>query len=459
MELTKDTIITTDIIDMGSDGEGIGKIDGFPVFIKDAVRGDRVQAKIIKAKKNMAFGKLIRILEPSPDRTEPKCRESRRCGGCQIQSLEYNAQLSYKRDRVYNALLRIGGIPAKQLDAAEEPIIGMEYPWRYRNKAQYPVGINREGSLVAGFYAGRTHDIIPCDDCILAPAEFAKILRCVMSFMEEYNVPPYDEKTRDGIVRHVVLRKAMSTGEIMLCIVTARDRFSGQKEFAGALKDIPGISTTVFNVNTDNTNVILGMKNIVISGRGYITDELGGLKFRISPMAFYQVNPVQAMKVYETALDYAELTGREEVWDICCGIGTITLLIAKNAGKVHGLEIVPEAIEDAKANAVLNRITNVDFVAAAAEEYLPSLAELKADLVVVDPPRSGLDRVVLDAVEKASPSKIIYISCDPGTLARDIKVFLAAGYRLKKFRAVDQFCHTAHVETVVLLQRQNPYVQ
>lgn len=453
MELKKDDIITVDVVDMGSDGEGIGKVDGFPVFIKDAVTGDRAKVKIIKAKKNFAFGRLMELVQASQDRVEPRCREARRCGGCQIQCLDYAAQLKYKNDRVYNSLLRIGGIPAKQLDQAAEPILGMEKPWRYRNKAQYPVGTDRDGCIITGFYAGRTHDIIPCDDCVLAPAEFAKIMRCVTGFMTENGIEPYDEKTGHGIIRHVVIRKAMATDELMVCIVSAKNRLPKQEKFAEALNGIPGLKTVVLNVNPENTNVILGRDNKVLYGDGFITDEMGGLKFRISPMAFYQVNSEQALKVYETALEYAELSGSEEVWDICCGIGTITLFLARHASKVHGVEIVPEAIEDARANARINGIENADFVAAAAEEYLPSVQDMHADVVVADPPRSGLERPVLDAIVSAAPARIVYVSCDPATLARDIKVFLAAGYRLTRFRAADQFCHTAHVETIVRMDR------
>ena len=456
MELKKDDIITAEITDMGSDGEGIGKIDGFPVFIKDAVKGDRVSAKITKAKKNMAYGRMIEILKPSELRTEPRCREARRCGGCQIQALAYEAQLSYKRDKVYNSLLRIAGIPAKELDLAEEAPEGMEEPWRYRNKAQYPIGTDKEGRIVAGFYASRTHDIIPCEDCVLAPAEYAKILRCIMNIMIQCHIEPYDEKTQQGVIRHVMIRKAMYSGQLMVCIISAKKKLPAQDEFVNSLIGIPGLKTIILNVNPENTNVIMGKENIVLYGDGYITDELGGMKFRISPLAFYQVNSGQALKVYNTATEYACLDGTEEVWDICCGIGTITLFLAQKARMVHGLEIVPEAIEDAMVNAALNGITNADFVAAAAEDYLPAKQDLHADAVVVDPPRSGLERVVLDAIVKASPSKIVYVSCDPATLSRDIKVFLAAGYKLTKFKVIDQFCHTVHVETVVLLSQQKP---
>ena len=457
--MTKDDILEgIDIATLSSDGSGIAKIDGYPVFIKDALPGDIVTAKVMKAKKNMAFSRLLSVETPSPDRVTPKCSVTRPCGGCTLQELCYEKQLEYKDDKVYNALLRIGGIPAKLLDKAHEEPIGMDKPWRYRNKAQYPIGRNKDGKIVAGFYAGRTHHIVETEECFLNPPEFSAVLRSFLRFCEDNAIEPYDEVSGEGLVRHLVIRKAFATGEIMVMPVVTKLDFLSSK-LREALKEslvgIPDLTTIVINENPDNTNVILGQRIETIYGKGCIIDELGGLKFNISPLSFYQVNPIQALKIYEKAIEYAGLTGSEKVYDLCCGIGTLSLFAARCAGKVYGIEILPEAIEDAKKNARLNDIKNVEFTVAAAEEYLPRIKDMKADVVILDPPRSGMERPALDAIAKVSPSRIVYVSCDPATMARDIKVFLAAGYHLQRFTAIDQFCHTSHVETCVLLGRES----
>ncbi len=439
---------------LSSDGTGIAKIDGYPVFIKDALPGDKVTAKIIKAKKDLAFGRLLYIEEDSPDRVTPRCDKARPCGGCTLQELSYEKQLVFKDDKVYNCLLRIGGIPAKVLDKAHEAPIGMEKPWRYRNKAQYPIGKDKDGRIISGFYAGRTHHIVETEECYLNPPEFSAILRVFLNFLTDHKIEPYDEETGEGLVRHLVIRKGFATGEIMVMpVVTRVDDLTA--ELREALREdmigIPSLTTIVINENPDNTNVILGRKTETIYGKGYITDEMDGLKFQISPLSFYQVNSAQALKIYKTAMEYADLTGKEKIYDLCCGIGTISLFAAREAAKVYGVEIVPEAIEDAKRNALLNGINNAEFTAAAAEDYLPRIKDMTADVVILDPPRSGMERPALDAIVKASPSRIVYISCDPATQARDIKVFLAAGYHLTRYKIIDQFCHTSHVETVVSL--------
>lgn len=454
MELKKNQEIRVEITDLTNDGEGLGKIDGFPFFIKDTVPGDVVTATVMKAKKNYAFARLKQVITPSADRVRPECKVARSCGGCKIQALSYEAELKYKQSKVHNCLLRIGGIPEKVLSVAEEPIIGMEKPWRYRNKAQYPIGRDKDGRIVTGFYAGRTHDIIECSDCLLTPPEFQTILRTVIGFMEDYGISPYDENSGKGLVRHLLIRKGFKTGELMVCLVVTSKKFPHSEEFVQCLRGIPGMKSVTLNINAEKTNVILGKEVVVLDGQGYITDILGGLKFQISPLSFYQVNPVQCEKLYSKALEYADLSGEEEVWDVCCGIGTITLFLAGKAGRVHGLEIVPEAIEDAKVNAQINGIENADFIAAAAEDYMPAHTDISADVVVVDPPRKGLETSVLETIVKMNPKKVVYVSCDPATLARDIKVLLAAGYKLKKFVACDQFSHTSHVETVVLLSRK-----
>lgn len=455
MELKKNMEVRINIADLTSTGEGIGKLDGFPLFVKDTVPGDEIIATVMKLKKNYGFARLKEVIKPSEDRVKPECEIARPCGGCQLQSLSYDAELAYKQKKVHDCLLRIGGIPEKILSVAEEPIIGMEREWRYRNKAQYPIGLDKNGRIVAGFYAGHSHNIIECRDCRLTPPEFQKILRIVIGFLEEYGIMPYDETTGKGIVRHLLLRKGFGTGELMVCLVVTTKKFPHAEEFAAEMRGIPGVKSVTLNINPDKTNVILGKEIVVLDGDGYITDVLGGLKFQISPLSFYQVNPVQAEKLYNKALEYAGLTGNEEVWDVCCGIGTITLFLARGAAKVHGLEIVPEAIEDAKINAKLNSITNADFVAAAAEDYMPSHPDIKADVVVVDPPRKGLDASVLETIVGMSPDRVVYVSCDPATLARDMKILLAAGYKLQKYAACDQFSRTAHVETCVLLAKTN----
>ncbi|SKB54617.1 23S rRNA (uracil1939-C5)-methyltransferase [Lachnospiraceae bacterium] len=484
MTFQKNQKIQLEITDLGNEGEGIGKIDGFPFFVKDTVVGDHVTATVMKVRKNFGFARLVSVENASEDREDALCPVARPCGGCQLQHMSYEAELRFKQKKVHDCLLRIGGIPEKILSEAEEPIVGMEKPWRYRNKAQYPIGVNAEGRTVAGFYAGRTHSIIESDNCALTPPEFQKILRAVLGFIEEHHIRPYDEKTGKGLVRHVLIRKGFATGEIMLCLVCTSAKFPHRDEFVQEMKNIPGMTSICININAEKTNVILGKEIEVLYGQGYITDILGGLKFQIGPLSFYQVNPVQAERLYMKAMEYAGLTedgailegGRQirDVWDICCGIGTITLFAAdtirklqeklpddqKNAlseVKIHGLEIVPEAIEDAKINAKLNDISNAEFAAAAAEDYMPEYLkanpDARADVIIVDPPRKGLDPEVLRAAVEMQPSRFVYVSCDPATLARDLKIMLAAGYKLRKFRAYDQFSRTSHTEAVALLTK------
>ncbi len=441
---------------LSSDGTGIAKIDGFPVFIKDSLPGDTVTAMITKSKKNLAFARLVSVDEPSPDRVAPRCIKARPCGGCTLQELSYEKQLAFKDDAVYNCLLRIGGIPAKTLDRAHEAPIGMDTPFRYRNKAQYPIARGRDGHLISGFYAGRTHHIIEAKDCYLNPPEFSVILRTFLSFCEEKGIQPYDENTGKGCIRHLVIRKGFETGEIMVMPVVRSLSDLGRSlrdELSEALIGIPGLKTIVINENPEKTNVILGPTLVTLYGPGYICDKMGDLTFRISPLSFYQVNPVQAYKVYQKALEYAALTGAETVYDLCCGIGTISLFLAGSAHFVHGMEVVEEAVSDAVRNAGLNDIKNADFVCAAVENCLPQLEDVHPDVVVMDPPRSGMEKPALDAIAGFSPSRIVYISCDPATLARDLKTFLAAGYRLEKYTVIDQFCQTSHVETVCLMSK------
>ncbi len=442
---------------LASDGEGIGRIDGFPVFVKDSVPGDRCSVRITKVKKNMAYGKILQILTPSPHRVVPECPIAVRCGGCSLQSMDYEEELRFKEERVRECLRRIGGIPEEEILRAAEPILAAENPFRYRNKAQYPIGRDRNGEIRAGFYARGSHEIIPCTDCLLSPPEFADILKCFTDHMKKYGIDPYDEKTGKGIVRHLMLRKAFSTGQIMAVPVLTKASLKHSEELLSAWEEL-GVTTAVLNVNPEVTNVILGKQNITLFGKGYIEDELCSLTFRISPLSFYQVNPVQAAKVYETAFEYAALTGKEEVWDVCCGIGTISLLMARRAGKVHGIEIVPEAVRDAGINAEKNGIKNAVFTAAPAEKFLPEQIREKDRpenlVVILDPPRSGMEKEALLSVIEISPERIVYVSCDPATLARDLKLLCGAGYRLERFRPADQFSRTSHVETVCLLEKK-----
>ena len=465
MNFKKNDEVQVTITDYTSEGAGIGKIDGYPLFVKDAIIGDTVIAGITKGKKNYAFARLVNIVTPSADRVEPKCAFHKKCGGCQMQALSYKAQLEFKENKIRNNLVRIGGFTPDFVDVVMEPIIGMDEPFRYRNKAQYPVGSDRDGNPVTGFYAGRTHDIIANTDCYLGRECNQAILEAVLAWMKEQNVPAYDETNCQGVVRHVLIREGFHSGEIMVCLVVNLPVTSGS-EVAGAdclvesLRAIPEVGERIvsicLNYNNENTNVILGRESKVLFGQGYITDTLSGIAFRISPLSFYQVNPVQTEKLYGTALEYAGLTGEETVWDLYCGIGTISLFLSQKAKQVYGVEIVPQAIEDAKQNAALNGITNAQFFVGKAEEVLPEKYEkenIYADVIVVDPPRKGCDEKCLETMVKMAPKRIVYVSCDSATLARDLKYLCENGYEVKRVRGVDQFCHTVHVETVCLLSR------
>lgn len=453
MEFKKNDSVTVSVTDMGQDGEGIGKAEGYTLFIKDAVVGDKVRAKVIKAKKNYGYARLMEVLEPSSDRVEPRCSCARQCGGCQIQALSYQRQLQFKEEKVRNVLERIGGFEKIPL----QPIIGMENPYRYRNKAQFPIGTDREGRPMAGFYAGRTHTIIPQEDCVLGVRENKAILEVILGFMEEFSIPAYREEEGSGLVRHVLIRYGFATKEIMVCVVINGDRLPKAEILAERLSDIAGMTSISINKNKRRTNVILGEEVEVIWGRPFIEDVLDGVRYQISPLSFYQVNPVQTKVLYEKALQYAGLHGTETVWDLYCGIGTISLFLARQAGKVYGVEIVPQAIEDARRNAALNGMENVEFMVGKAEEILPEKYEkegVSADVIVVDPPRKGCDPELIHTMLQIRPKRIVYVSCDPATLARDLKLLCAGGYKLQKVQPVDQFPHSVHVENVCLLLRK-----
>lgn len=495
MSLEKNQEYEIKIEDMGNEGEGIGHIDGMAVFVKDAVAGDVARVRIVKAKKNYAYGRLMELIEPSKFRVEPVCPLARKCGGCSIMQVSYEKQLEWKQDKVMNCLKRIGGIT--DVEEKMEPIIGMGesnegFPAiRYRNKAQFPVRRDKDGNLAIGFYAGRTHSVIDTDICYLQDKINDEIIRRFRGFMEEYSVETYDEEKHTGLVRHILTRVGKRTGEVMICLVINGNELTGVKadrkadsgeadiinrnkkrhgfsksekyiniepEFAACMQDIPGITSISININKEKTNRILGDSCRTIWGKDYITDYIGNVKYQISPLSFYQVNPEQTEKLYGKALEYAHLQGNEIVWDLYCGIGTISLFLAQKAKKVMGVEIVPAAIDDARRNAEINGIKNVEFFVGKAEEVLPRQYEKTgehADVIVVDPPRKGCDEVVIQTMIKMAPKRIVYVSCDPATLARDVKMLVAAGYEVEKVCAVDQFGHSGHVESIVKLVRKS----
>ena len=478
MSYSKNDCVELTIEDIGVSGEGIGKVDGYTLFVKDTVIGDVVRVKIMKAKKNYGYARLMDIIKPSKDRVETACPIARQCGGCQIQAMNYNAQLKYKQKLVKDNLLRIGGL-TEGADYEMCEILGMDTPFRYRNKAQYPVGEDKDGNIVMGFYAGHTHSIIACpdDDCMLGHRDNAFILNAVKEWMKEYRVRAYNENIHKGTVRHVLIRTGYHTDEVMVCLVTKKML---RKEAAdGLVKAIQklklNVASLVVNINKEDTNVILGKECITLYGRPYIEDYIGDIKFQISPLSFYQVNPKQTEVLYNKALEFAGLKGNESVWDMYCGIGTISLFLAKKAGKVYGVEIVPQAIEDAKNNAKINNIDNAEFFVGKAEEVVPAFYKkqtgvqsdndstdskeydmTRPDVVVVDPPRKGCDKKLLDTIVSMTPDRIVYVSCDSATLARDLKLLVEYGYKVEKVQPVDQFGNTVHVETVVLLSQQKP---
>ena len=453
--MKKNDQFTVSIEDMSEDGAGIGKTEGYTWFVKDAVIGDVVEAGVTKMKKNYGFARLVKILEPSPYRVEPRCPVARQCGGCQLQAMSYEEQLRFKEKKIRNNLSRLGGIPADQIPM--EPIMGMENPWRYRNKAQFPFGKNKKGEIITGFYAGRTHDIIEQEDCLLGVEENKEILEIIRNFMKEYKIEPYDEKNHSGLVRHALIRKAFATGELMVCLVINGRSLPAAGELAKRLQAVPGMTSISCSVNQEKTNVIMGREIVNIWGPGYITDRIGEVTYRISPLSFYQVNPAQTKKLYDTALEFAGLKGGETVWDLYCGIGTISLFLAQKAGKVCGVEIVPQSIEDARENARLNHMENVEFFVGKAEEVLPGQYEknhIRADVIVVDPPRKGCDEKCLETIVKMQPERLVYVSCDSATLGRDVKYLRENGYELKRVRGCDMFGNGVHVETVALFVRQ-----
>ena len=479
-QYSKNDIVTVKIEDIGTEGEGIGKLEGFTLFVKDAVMGDVVEARLVKVKKNYAYARLEKVLTSSPLRVKPVCPYHKQCGGCQIQAMSYEAQLQFKENKVKNNLVRIGGFDQLFIESVMEPVVGMEQPWHYRNKAQFPVGTDKDGRIITGFYAGRTHSIIANTDCALGIEENEPILQKVLAYMQNEKVSAYDETTGQGLVRHILIRKGFTSGEIMVCLVINGKSLPKEDRLVSTLREIPGMTSIWLNYNTKNTNVIMGTEGRVLWGQNTITDVIHrrsieeinsgkdclrydskenapqGITFAISPLSFYQVNPIQTEKLYSLALEYAGLTGEETVWDLYCGIGTISLFMAKCAKEVHGVEIVPQAIEDARKNAERNHIENATFYVGKAEEVLPRLYEeehIFADVICVDPPRKGCDEACLNTIIKMAPKRIVYVSCDSATLARDLKYLCENGYEIRKVRAVDQFGQTVHTETVCLLSK------
>lgn len=487
MEWKKNDRIQVRIEDVSDEGLGIGRTEGYAWFIKDTVIGDLAEAGVMKMKKTYGFARLIQVLEPSPWRIEPKCPVARACGGCQLQAMDYQEQLRFKERKIYHNLRRIGGLkqlalPGKggDIDAWDvddedidaegkdarvvemEPIIGMENPWRYRNKAQFPFGKDKDGRIVCGFYAGRTHAIIETDDCLLGVEENREILNTIRTYMEDFRISPYEEASHTGLVRHALIRKGFSTGELMVCLVINGKKLPDEEQLTKRLRRIKGMHSISYNINQEKTNVILGKETVNLYGPGYITDKIGDISYRISPKSFYQVNPAQTKKLYDVALEYAELSGNEVVWDLYCGIGTISLFLAQKAKMVYGVEVVPEAIEDARQNARQNGIENAAFFVGKAEEVLPEQFhkhQVYADVIVVDPPRKGCDKACLDTIVEMAPKRVVYVSCDSATLARDVKYLGERGYEVTRVRGVDQFGWGVHVETVCLLSQRKPDAQ
>ena len=454
MELKKNQEILLTIEDFTRKGEGLGKYQGFPFFVKDTVIGDQVRVSITKLKKNYGYARLLEVTEPSPDRVNPPCPVARQCGGCQIQQLSYEKQLEFKWNQVAGCLEHIGGF--KEIRTLMEPVHGMEDPWHFRNKAQFPIGRDKTGEIVAGFYAGRTHAIIPQTDCLIQAEVTGRILSCVLDYMKTNHIKPYDEESHKGLIRHVVTRVGFATDQIMVCLVVngKADQLRNLSDLIDTLTSIPGMTSIIVNSNREKTNRILGTSCETVWGSDTIEDYIGDIRYEIGPLSFYQVNPVQTRVLYGKALEYAGLTGDETVWDLYCGIGTISLFLARKARQVYGVEIVPEAIEDARRNARLNRIDNVTFHVGKAEEVVPAVYEKTGqhpDVMVVDPPRKGCDPALLATMLAMAPDRIVYVSCDPGTLARDCKILCEKDYEIKKVAVVDQFGHSCHVETVCLL--------
>ena len=442
-----------DIIDNGFEGEGIAKIDNFTIFIPNSIKGEKVKVLIVKVLSSHAFGKVIEILKKAESRTESDCHTYKRCGGCNLRHIQYSETLNMKRNAVQSLVNK-----TLETNIEVEETLGMEQPYHYRNKAQYPVGIDKEGKPVIGVFANRTHEIIPIENCLIQDEKTEEIAKYIVKYITENHISIYNEKTGKGLVRHIVTKIGKRTGEIMVILVINGKEFPKEKQFAETLiSKFPNVKTIVRNINEKNTNVILGEKNITIYGEGYITDKLGELTFKISPLSFYQVNPIQAERLYMIGVQSANITKEDTVFDLYCGIGTISLFMAKYAKKVYGIEIVKQAVEDAIENTKLNDIHNTEFIAGDVEEVLDDLINNKKiipDIIMVDPPRRGLDKTSIQNILKIKPKKLVYISCNPATLVRDLKE-LEESYEINSIKPVDMFPFTSHVEVCALLELKN----
>lgn len=442
-----------DIISQGYEGEGIAKIDNkYPIFIEGALKGEKVKGRIVKVNKNFAYGKLMEVLEASEERVNPSCAIYKRCGGCKLQHASYKAQLDFKWDRVKDCVSKIGKLDPS---IVKYPL-GMENPWRYRNKVQLPIGLIN-GEVKIGFFAPRSHDIIDMESCLIQDEIGDKVVKLTREWIEKFNIRPYNvdgEYDEKGVVRHIMIRRGFTTNEVMVVLVTNGEKLPHKEEFVDLMiKNIPGIKSIIQNINSKKTNVILGLESKTLWGEDTISDYIGDFRFNISPLSFFQVNPIQTEVLYGKALEYANLTGNEEVFDAYCGTGTITLFLSQKAKKVYGVEIIPQAIDNAWINAKENKVENVEFFVGESEVVIPDLINkgVKADVVVVDPPRKGCDKKLLDAITNIDAKKIVYVSCDPSTLGRDLQVLEENGYKTLEVQPVDMFPNTAHIENVALL--------
>ncbi|WP_054635976.1 23S rRNA (uracil(1939)-C(5))-methyltransferase RlmD [Thalassobacillus sp. C254] len=449
----KNEIIDVTFEDLTHEGAGVAKVDGYALFVPNALPGEQAKVKVVKTKKGYGFGKLLEHTKESEYRVEPPCPIYKQCGGCQLQHLSYEGQLDYKQNQVKNVLQRIGGLE----NVTVHPTLGMEDPWRYRNKAQVPVGME-EGGLVAGFYQQRSHQIINMERCVIQDEANDEAVSRVKEIADQYGIKAYDEKIHKGTLRHIVARHALNTGQLMVVLVTKGTELPNKKNIIEEIRQaLPNVKSIVQNINPKRTNVIFGEQTKVLWGEEYIYDTIGEIKFAISARSFYQVNPKQTKVLYDKALEYGNLTGRETVIDAYCGIGTISLFLAQKAKHVYGVEIVPEAISDAKRNAKLNHMDNVDFAVGEAEEVIPwwhTAQGITPDVIVVDPPRKGCDEKLLETIVKMKPERVVYVSCNPATLARDLKILEEGGFETKEVQPVDMFPQTTHVECVSHLVRK-----
>ena len=442
-----------DINGQGFEGEGVGRIENFTIFVEGALLGEKVKIKIVKVNKDFAFGKLMEILVESEERVQPACNVHKKCGGCQFQHLSYKGQLEFKKIRVEECITRIG----KLNNVSVNETLGMEGSHlRYRNKVQLPIG-EKSGEPIIGFYAPRSHEIIDMDTCLIQDESADFAAKLLKEWIRDFKISIYNEENGKGFLRHLMVRKGFNTGEVMIVIVTSEEEFTYKKELLEMLlANLKGVKSIIQNVNTKNTNVVLGEKCITLWGSDVISDYIGAYKFKISPLSFFQINPKQTEVLYNKVLEYASLTEEEVVFDAYCGTGTIALFVAEKAKKVFGVEIVPQAIENAWENAKDNSIENVEFVVGKSEEVIPELIAkgIKADVVIVDPPRKGCEKILLEEISKIQPRTIVYVSCNPSTLARDLAILMDNGYEAVEVKPVDMFPNTAHVESVVKLEKK-----